>query len=510
MKNFLNILLVFAAAMETNRTLAQSWTTLGGNYLKTDASTDGVVVGNIAASPSPTIGLLVDGTSLNTTTGEVFRTDAPNGGDTWWRLYRGGTEYGTLFNEAANTHFTQNAPEGHQLWQTNGLHRMQLNQTQYSTIGDFTVPTDGFLGVGLNFSFTFVGGPWTRMHLMDRSWQPQVTELYRDWMRNGLTMTSEYDQMYVGQMADDSDYNAPVHAVFQWGAFHDVEVDPTLARFIYAGEHTATPSGENSGFGKEIMQLHPLGFAGIGDWNAASVTASAIVSPTERLDLLDGRLRIRDLPLDPEGDYLDKYLVVDDVNPATGEFGVVKWRHLPAASIACDWTSAPATFRLHTASAAISAAPCPDLRWTVGVGLTQPTYKLDVKHTETDATMPGGLRVDFKGQGTSWRTGLVSTIQPVNTTTDMVLGKAVDATIFNVGLAAGGTTAQSYALFGRSHTTAAVTLQQSYGAYGEAYASAGTLPLMYGTYGSVRVQSSAVATSGYGALGTCSPSSGER
>ncbi|HRT53616.1 MAG TPA: hypothetical protein P5291_06015 [Flavobacteriales bacterium] len=53
------------------------------NYLKTDASTDGVVIGNLGTPPSPTIGLLVDGNNLFTPTGEVFRTNAPSHTDTY-------------------------------------------------------------------------------------------------------------------------------------------------------------------------------------------------------------------------------------------------------------------------------------------------------------------------------------------------------------------------------------------------------------------------------------------
>jgi len=143
---------------------------------------------------------------MDTPTGEVFRTDAPNATTTTWRLLRGGTLYGMLFNEAANTHFTQNAPEGHIRWQTNSQLRMQLNQTQNSTINTFTVPTDGFLGLGrLPVGSAAPGTPWTRRHLHDADAAGGVVQAgYRDWMRNlsclgarSITMTGHGDHMHV-------------------------------------------------------------------------------------------------------------------------------------------------------------------------------------------------------------------------------------------------------------------------------------------------------------------------
>jgi hypothetical protein len=66
--------------------------------------------------------------------------------------------------------------------------------------------------VGLNFPFSWVESPWTRVHLLDWQYDPQVAALFRDWMRNGTTMTTRFDQFYVGQMADDSDSNAAIYA----------------------------------------------------------------------------------------------------------------------------------------------------------------------------------------------------------------------------------------------------------------------------------------------------------
>ncbi len=88
------------------------------------APTDGVTIGTTVGAPPSA--LTVRGDEMDTPTGEVFRTDAPDG-DTWWRLFRGGLEYGTFFSEVANNHLSMNAPRGHMRWYTNSGLRMELS-----------------------------------------------------------------------------------------------------------------------------------------------------------------------------------------------------------------------------------------------------------------------------------------------------------------------------------------------------------------------------------------------
>ena len=83
MRHTTRILLLLTLFTIVRQGHSQAWTMLGLNYLKTDASTDGVVIGNLGTPPSPTIGLLVDGNNLFTPTGEVFRTNAPSHTDTY-------------------------------------------------------------------------------------------------------------------------------------------------------------------------------------------------------------------------------------------------------------------------------------------------------------------------------------------------------------------------------------------------------------------------------------------
>jgi hypothetical protein len=70
-----------------------------------------------------------------------------------------------------------------------------------------------------------------------------------------------------------------------------------------------------------------VAFVGVGDFDAVSAT------PSERLDVLNGRLRIRELPLaGNENANLLKYLVADDN-------GVVFWRNVPGGGMsdASEW-----------------------------------------------------------------------------------------------------------------------------------------------------------------------------
>lgn len=145
------------------------------------------------------------GTSV---TPEVFRTNAPTTGLTYWRMFQGGTtagfERGQLFADPANAHFNMNAPSGHlQLWAQN-IQRMRLNGAVTGTIGSFAnINRDGYLVVsGQPDAFTNTGSraPFTRLHLVDQETGLLNTVVYaqqigfRPWQRNGITFTGNSDQ----------------------------------------------------------------------------------------------------------------------------------------------------------------------------------------------------------------------------------------------------------------------------------------------------------------------------
>ena len=101
-------------------------------------------------------------------------------------------------------------------WWTDTIHRMQLWETQSSTINGFiNRKQDGFLGisdVSTFFAPTAVG-PFSRIHLVDAENADTTNPItfaqvlgYRPWMRNGKTMTGNNDQMYVGQLFNGLDH----------------------------------------------------------------------------------------------------------------------------------------------------------------------------------------------------------------------------------------------------------------------------------------------------------------
>ena len=105
--------------------------------------------------------------------------------------------------------------------------------------------------------------------------------------------------------------------------------------------------------------------------------------PTERLHVRDGRLRIQQLPDNPEADHDFKVMVVDNSNDPL-ERGVVKWKDpSQLGGSGCDWTiqnngiSGPAV--AHSVFTAVGSSDlCPDDADAVGIGTNSPKAKLHV------------------------------------------------------------------------------------------------------------------------------------
>jgi len=128
--------------------------TLSGTYGRTNVGiTQGVTIGNILAVPAPTQAFQVRGDLLGAgNTGEVFKTDAPIAISTYWRMFRGGTQYGLLYNLTGSTEFNMKAlSTTGNLWLRNSLDNgIRLNSgTSLATIGIYANnPTNGLWGSG--------------------------------------------------------------------------------------------------------------------------------------------------------------------------------------------------------------------------------------------------------------------------------------------------------------------------------------------------------------------------
>jgi hypothetical protein len=254
---------------------------------------------------------------------------------------------------------------------TSNTHRMGLNPSIGYAIGAFaTAPRYGFLGISGRPGFwTAAPGPFTRLHLADDEGadDPAVYAQsygYRSWMRNGITLTGNGDQAYMGQKYDGSDRS---DLVFQWSdnSGDDPGYAPDRARFLFTSSYTGASTGSGSLTGLEALRLWPKSSTevhmGIGDFAPA-----AVGEPTERVDVLDGRVRIRQLPDDREAEGPYKVVVVDDTPLPSGERGVLKWKDLSSILTDCDWT----VQANNNVSTAYPVNPgCPQIQNGVGIGV---------------------------------------------------------------------------------------------------------------------------------------------
>ncbi|HQV39687.1 MAG TPA: tail fiber domain-containing protein [Flavobacteriales bacterium] len=221
---------------------------------------------------------------------------------------------------------------------------------------------------------------------------------FRPWMRTGVSMSENTDWMYVGAKHQGEDL---VDAVINWG--DNKEADPTYGpdalRFIF----TRTMSNINIASqmdGLELARIIPdpsgnQGYFGIGDYFTAAT------NPSERLDVLNGRVAIRELPTNPVSASMEAVVV----NTSTG---VLEHRPFPTTTGGpdCDWTPiAGAINELRTANApAGTVGACPDQRWKVQIGTpsTAGPYRLTVgvnQVTCANCGITGGTNVDVKGDG---------------------------------------------------------------------------------------------------------------
>ncbi|HRF80777.1 MAG TPA: tail fiber domain-containing protein, partial [Flavobacteriales bacterium] len=233
--------------------------------------------------------------------------------------------------------------------------------------------------------------PLTYLHL-NSSLLGGITVGYRPWMRVGVFSTQGTDGMYAGMRALDG----RTEAVINWSDDDNANFAQDNLTFVF----TSTPDSSStaSRFRElEVARMIPAlngneGFFGVGDWRTAGL------QPTERLDLLDGRARFRELT-DPanEANGTYKVMVVDDAAIPSGERGGVKWvdpSDLPGNSSSCDWVVQPLFPHVSTA---YDPSGCPwDRRHGVGIGLPYPKFKLHVQHLNNEFLDPKAMYGDAR------------------------------------------------------------------------------------------------------------------
>ncbi len=290
-----------------------------------------------------------------------------------------------------------------QFW-TDSLHRMQLFHTMPpATINGFpNIARNGYLGISPAEAFYTNPGPFSRLHLVD-SGATAVNYAqdfgWRPWMRNGVTMTGNSDQMYIGHKytyVDSSDYtsgeiNDRSDAVIEWSDNpDDAPWGTDRLRFMFTNDYNvAAPAdfGARSLEGMEAMRIYiptdTTAHVGIGDFFRAGVVNGQNEDPTERLHVRDGRVRIQELPDNTPADSDYVVMVVDTTASPSGERGVVKW--VPASSIVsvadCEWSMTPGVGSgVNDVWTAVGGLVdnCPDVTEAVGIGTSAPLAKLHI------------------------------------------------------------------------------------------------------------------------------------
>jgi hypothetical protein len=255
-----------------------------------------------------------------------------------------------------------------------------LTGIDYGGYYPFTYDASGNLGVGTGFSMTFP--PLTKLHIGDNGTNP--TGGFRDWMKSGLMNTEGTDGMYVGLKDEGSP--GSYSAILNWSDNRLSDPDPL--RFIFTGGGSGSSAMETSE-GLELARILPdpdgdEGYFGIGDFNAASA------SPTERLHVLDGRVRIQQLPDDMQTTLPYKVMVVDNSATPSLERGVVKW--VDPAAFNCEWTlQGPPGTNSHISTAYLTNTGCPLMNKGVAIGLQYPKAKLHVYHNDFSELLRTGV-----------------------------------------------------------------------------------------------------------------------
>ncbi len=283
-------------------------------------------------------------------------------------------------------------------WNLNNIQRMRLNANPAAvTINGYGgVARDGFLLLsGQPDAFTNVNSkaPFTRIHLVDPVGSVNPINYaqqfgFRPWQKNGITFTGNSDQGYIGQKYN---YNDATDMVIQWS--DNPSTDPWASdklRFIFSSEPNGSTTGMRSLEGLEAMRLWPKSptevNVGIGDFYAAGVG-----EPSERVDVVTGKVRIRQLPTDPLNTEVNPMAVVVNMTPGT-TYGVLERRPLDN----CEWSqynAAPTTNHVYTAVGGASAT-CPDDDDRVGVGLFVPGAKFHVRANTTTNIKAGIMECD--------------------------------------------------------------------------------------------------------------------
>ncbi len=503
------------------------------------AQWQGLLTGQVRLNPAPppstvTVGnnytftgsaFNIRGDWMAPTTGEVMRTLAPLTSNNYFRMYHGvGTNGGyqpqveaaqffSLANSVAPTlHFHLNAPNGALRLQTSSLNRVHVNRTLSTSINTFAAaPRDGFMLLsGQNDAYTnaISSAPFTRLHLVDDvgAVSPIIYAQsigYRPWMRNGITFTGNADQGYIGHKYGENDVT---DLVIQWsdnpaGSLYGVD----RMKFVFSSNYTGAARGMGSIDGMEAIRLWPSSGTtvnvGIGDFAPAGTG-----DPTERVDILDGKLRIRQLPIDLVSTSLEAVVV----NTTTG---VLEHRPFPAGTggTACDWEvlGGDVVTAYLPNGTAVPGCPEEDNSVIIGaspIGLPAVNAKLKVYAKPGGA---GALYIHSPHFGSAVQVEAYPLSGPPVTQQTAISGFSKNASQFNRGVAAAATieAGNSCSLYNAGVNAEAIvegSAEENYGTRALATILPGGTSRNYAVFGAGKVEIGGICASNNGLYGIAS------
>ena len=339
----------------------------------------------------------------------TFRTDVTANNQNW-SMVRSNSEVGRLWHSNPSTAFNVQAMQGPLRLRNAAADGIRINGNTATTLNSFTNNIVGYGAIGHSATMDVMSpnSVWARWHLvhdLDATSPTATVPIFgfRPWMRNGVIGTGNSDLFYMGHKyamtgGTGAEENDNSNMVAAWG---DDELPAGYGHMYdnYTFRYVGTLSAGNSAGsieGLEIMRLRPFrrnpgdrieGFVGIGDWvNNAQM-------PEQRLDVMNGLVRIRQLPTDLEMTGATKAMVVD----ATG---VVGWRTFPTGGgTDCRWALNNVN---NLITATTWAGLCVGQDKFVGIGIAGPVAKLHVNHTTANTTGQNFAVVgDIVGTGAS-------------------------------------------------------------------------------------------------------------
>ncbi len=272
--------------------------------------------------------------------------------------------------------------------------RLRVNKTQnYVVNSSFGAKTaNGWMLLSPDIANFLSGanGPYSLLHLAAATNNAQ-TSSDRPWMNVGMTLTGNSDHSYVGQKSYGTD---KTDMVIHWSDNPATWYGPDRLRFLFtSGYSSSSSSGAYSEEGLEGMRLYPVTpdevNVGIGDFYAANLADPTITEPEERLDVVDGKVRVRQLPTDPVS-------TSDEMVTLNMSTGVLEHRPIVNLPDNCEWQMSPGVQHVWTAVG--PADPdCPDEDEFVGIGTNAPSAKLDVRYAPASGTGMTTIRGEAGG-----------------------------------------------------------------------------------------------------------------